>query len=234
MNDRYAALAEAIATRFGGSLRRIDSTCDELTYEVDKAELIDTLVALRDEDAFRFDTLVDVCGVDYLAHGSAEWETEGATGTGFSRAASQQTIVPDAQEDYDPRRFAVVYHLLSVAANHRVRLRTFTGDSNPPLVPSVIDVWKSADWFEREAFDLFGILFEGHPDLRRLLTDYGFIGHPFRKDFPISGNVEVRFDPERNRVIYQPVSIEPRTLVPKVIRQDNRYDPELKGPTNDG
>ena len=228
MNNRYQALADAIATRFGEVLLRVDSTCGELTYEVDKADLIASCIALRDEEPFRFDMLVDLCGVDYLAYGTTEWETEGATGTGFSRAASRETIVPDADEDYGPRRFAVVYHLLSVAANHRVRLRVFTGDSNPPLVPSVIDVWKAADWFEREAFDLFGILFDGHPDLRRILTDYGFIGHPFRKDFPISGNVEVRFDPERNRVIYPPVSIEPRTLVPKVIRDDNRYDPEIK------
>lgn len=229
MNDRYAALADVIAKRFGESLRGVDNTCGELTYEVGKSDLIEIAIALRDEDSFRFDTLIDLCGVDYLDYGSAEWETESATGTGFSRAAARETIVPDADEEYGPRRFAVVYHLLSVARNYRLRLRAFTGDANPPVIPSVIDVWKSADWFEREAFDLFGVLFEGHPDLRRILTDYGFIGHPFRKDFPISGNVEVRFDPERNRVIYQPVSIEPRTLVPRVIRDDNRYDPDLKG-----
>lgn len=233
MNERYAVLADAIATRFGDQLVRVDNHCDELTYEVDKLDLIEVAIALRDEDDFRFETLIDVCGVDYLAYGMDEWQTESATDTGFSRAAMQVTIVPDADEEYGPRRFAAVYHLLSISNNLRLRLRAFTGDSNPPVVPSVIDVWKSADWFEREAFDLFGILFAGHPDLRRILTDYGFIGHPFRKDFPISGNVEVKYDPERNRVVYQPVSIEPRTLVPKVIRDDNRYDPELKGRSGD-
>jgi NADH-quinone oxidoreductase subunit C len=129
---------------------------------------------------------------------------------------------------FDARRFAVVYHLLSISQNTRLRLRIFTGPDNPPVVPSVVDIWSGANWFEREAFDMFGILFEGHPDLRRLLTDYGFIGHAFRKDFPLIGNVEVRYDPERSRVVYQPVSIEPRTLVPRVIRDDNRYSDELK------
>jgi NADH-quinone oxidoreductase subunit C len=132
-------------------------------------------------------------------------------------------IVPEADATFDPRRFAVVYHLLSVSLNHRIRLRVFTGPENPPVVPSIVEVWSSANWYEREAFDLFGIVFHGHPDLRRILTDYGFIGHPFRKDFPLIGNVEVRYDPEISRVTYQPVSIEPRVLVPKVIRDDNRY-----------
>jgi NADH-quinone oxidoreductase subunit C len=121
-----------------------------------------------------------------------------------------------------------VYHLLSLSNNLRLRLRVFTGSDNPPVVPSVVDVWNSANWYEREAFDLFGILFDGHPDLRRILTDYGFIGHPFRKDFPLIGNVEVRYDAEQGRVVYQPVTIEPRTLVPKVITDDNRYEPDLK------
>jgi len=234
MNERYAALADAVEQRFGDALIAVENHCGELTYEVDSSDLIETAIALRDEESFRFEMLIDLCGVDYLAYGSTEWETESATGTGFSRASARDTIVPDAEEEYGPRRFAVVYHLLSITKNFRIRLRVFTGEANPPVVPSVIDVWKAADWFEREAFDLFGILFDGHPDLRRILTDYGFIGHPFRKDFPISGNVEVRFDPERNRVIYQPVSIEPRTLVPKVIRDDNRYDPDLKDGATDG
>ena len=188
--------------------------------------------ALRDEAEFRFETLIDVCGVDYLAFGQAEWETSEATSTGFSRA--REIIVPPAEESFDARRFAVVYHLLSVSGNYRLRLRAFTGQDNPPVVPSVIGIWQSADWYEREAFDLFGILFDGHPDLRRLLTDYGFIGHPFRKDFPISGNVEVRYDPEKGRVVYQPVSIEPRVLVPRIIRDDNRYQPELKDKPGNG
>ncbi|MBT8445121.1 MAG: NADH-quinone oxidoreductase subunit C [Gammaproteobacteria bacterium] len=223
MNQRYAELAAAIADRFGDSLSAVDSTCGELTYEVDKADLIGVATALRDEDEFRFEMLIDLCGVDYLTYGQDEWQTESATSTGYSRAAVPKNIVPDADTIFDEKRFAVVYHLLSISQNKRLRLRVFTGVDNPPVVPSIVGVWSGANWFEREAFDLFGILFEGHPDLRRILTDYGFIGHPFRKDFPVSGNVETRYDPERGRVIYQPVSIEPRTLVPRVIRDDNRY-----------
>ena len=136
-------------------------------------------------------------------------------------------MILDETEAFDPRRFAVVYHLLSIANNTRLRLRVFTGTDNPPVVDSLVPIWNCANWFEREAFDLFGILFDGHPDLRRILTDYGFIGHPFRKDFPLSGNVEVAYDPEQGRVAYRPVSIEPRTLVPKVIRDDNRYSGDL-------
>ena len=184
--------------------------------------------SLRDEDEFRFEMLIDVCGVDYLTYGQTEWQTDDATLSGFSRAAIPKNIVPDADTTFDPRRFAVVYHLLSVSQNYRLRLRVFTGPDNPPVVPSVVDIWNGANWYEREAFDMFGILFDGHPDLRRILTDYGFIGHPFRKDFPLIGNVEVRYDPERSRVVYQPVSIEPRTLVPRVIRDDNRYSDQLK------
>lgn len=172
--------------------------------------------------------LMDVCGVDYLTYGQDEWVTEEASSEGFSRATKQGLILSPPDQEFDPRRFAVVYHLLSLSTNARVRLTVYTGPANPPVVPSVVTVWASADWFEREAFDLFGILFEGHPDLRRLLTDYGFIGHPFRKDFPLSGNLEVRYDPEQGRVVYQPVTIEPRTLVPRVIRDDNRYSPDLK------
>jgi NADH-quinone oxidoreductase subunit C len=223
MNQRYAELAAAIEDRFGDTLSVVESTCGELTYELDKTNLIEVATALRDEDRFRFETLIDVCGVDYLTYGQDEWQTDSATSTGFSRASVPKNIVPDADTVFDAKRFAVVYHLLSVSLNQRLRLRVFAGVDNPPIVPSVVDVWSGANWFEREAFDLFGILFEGHPDLRRLLTDYGFIGHPFRKDFPVTGNVETRYDPERGRVIYQPVSIEPRTLVPRVIRDDNRY-----------
>ena len=234
MNERYEALAESISVRFGDTLSMVSSRCGELTYELERADLLEVARTLRDEDAFQFSQLVDLCGIDYLAHGTAEWETESATTTGFSRAAVPKNIVPDADTTFAPRRFAVVYHLLSVNLNHRVRLRVFTGPDNPPVVPSVIEVWRVADWYEREAFDLFGILFDGHPDLRRILTDYGFIGHPFRKDFPIIGNVEVRFDPNQSRVIYQPVSIVNRTLVPKVIRDDNRYEPDLRDAGEDG
>ena len=134
----------------------------------------------------------------------------------------------DDADTFDPERFAVIYHLLSIEHNIRLRLKIFTGENNPPIIPSVSLIWNAANWFEREAFDLFGILFDGHPDLRRILTDYGFIGHPFRKDFPLSGNVEVQYDETQKKVTYQPVSIEPRTLVPKVIRQDNRYAEGIK------
>jgi NADH-quinone oxidoreductase subunit C len=165
-----------------------------------------------------FEQLIDLCGVDYLTHGSAEWTTsEQATSTGFSRGVDR----PDCPEPgpVSDRRFAVVTHLLSQRHNRRLRLRVHA-PGDPPRVASLVDVWSSANWFEREAFDLFGILFEGHPDLRRILTDYGFIGHPFRKDFPLIGHVEMRYDPERGRVVYQPVTIEPRVLVPRVIRQE--------------
>jgi NADH-quinone oxidoreductase subunit C len=233
MNERHTLLAENIDARFGASLIRVESTCDELTYEVDKSELVEIATALRSEGGFRFEQLIDLCGIDYLSYGTAEWDTSTATTSGFSRATVPQNIVPDADTQFDARRFAVVYHLLSVSQNHRIRLRVFTGVKNPPIVPSVVTVWSSANWYEREAFDLFGILFDGHPDLRRILTDYGFIGHPFRKDFPCIGNVEVRFDPEQERVIYQPVSIVNRTLVPKIIRDDNRYNPDLRGDVDD-
>jgi NADH-quinone oxidoreductase subunit C len=228
MSARYEALAGAVSARFNGTLTRVQSTCGELTYEISKSDLVASSRVLRDDDAFRFETLIDLCGVDYLVHGTAEWETASATETGFSRAKIPVNIVPEADATFDPRRFAVVYHLLSVSLNHRIRLRVFTGPDNPPSVPSLVEIWSSANWYEREAFDLYGIVFDGHPDLRRILTDYGFIGHPFRKDFPLIGNVEVRYDPEISRVTYQPVSIEPRVLVPKVIRDDNRYDPELR------
>jgi NADH-quinone oxidoreductase subunit C len=228
MKPRYEALAQRISARFGDRLSAVGSTCGELTYELDKADLLEIAKSLRDEDDFQFEMLIDVCGVDYLTYGQDEWQTDDATSSGFSRAAVPKNIVPDADATFDPRRFAVVYHLLSISQNTRLRLRVFTGPDNPPVVPSVIDIWNVSNWYEREVFDMFGILFDGHPDLRRILTDYGFIGHPFRKDFPLIGNVEVRYDPERSRVVYQPVSIEPRTLVPRVIRDDNRYSGQLK------
>ena len=199
-----------------------------MTYELARDDLSEIATALKEEPDFAFDMLMDVCGVDYLTYGTDEWNTEGATDTGFSRGVERKPVILDEAEAFDPRRFAVVYHLLSVANNTRLRLRVFAGADKPPIVDSVVPIWSSANWFEREAFDLFGILFDGHPDLRRILTDYGFIGHPFRKDFPLTGNVEVAYDPEQGRVAYQPVSIEPRTLVPKVIRDDNRYSADLK------
>jgi len=228
MTDFYETLAARIDARFGAQVGRIESRCGQLTYEVQKDSLIEVATALRDEPEFGFEQLMDLCGVDYLSYGEDEWTTESATESGFSRGVERESVLLDESDAFDPRRFAVVYHLLSLRNNARLRLRVFTGTDNPPIVDSVVQVWNSANWFEREAFDLYGILFDGHPDLRRLLTDYGFIGHPFRKDFPLIGTVEVRYDPEKGRVAYQPVSIEPRTLVPKVIRDDNRYRAELK------
>ena len=234
MTISIETLAARINTRFGERVTRVTSICDELTYEVAKADLVEVAIALRDDDDLKIDQLIDVCGVDYLTYGEVEWKTESATESGFSRGVERKPVILDESDSFDPRRFAVVYHLMSVEQNVRLRLRVFTEENNPPVVPSVVSVWSSANWFEREAFDLLGILFEGHPDLRRIMTDYGFIGHPFRKDFPLSGNVEVRYDSDRGRVVYQPVSIEERTLVPRVIRDDNRYSAELKDDAGNG
>ena len=227
MSARLDRLAARIAERFGDRLVSPTSRCAELTFEVACADLVDVATALRDEPDFAFDMLIDLCAVDYWNYGQDEWKTRRATATGFSRGVSRATAAAHHAESGDGR-FAVVYHLLSVDKNQRLRLRAFAPAGEPPIVPSVVDVWPSANWYEREAFDLFGVLFDGHPDLRRLLTDYGFVGHPFRKDFPLSGNVEVRYDEEKGRVIYQPVSIEPRTLVPRVIRDDHRYEAALR------
>lgn len=234
MTKTLETLAARIDSRFGDQAQRVDSTCGELTYIVASENLTELAKALRDEPDFGFDQLMDVCGVDYLTYGEVEWSTQSATEEGFSRGVERTPVILDEADGFDPQRFAVVYHLLSVKNNYRVRLRVYTGVSNPPIVPSVVDIWSSANWFEREAFDMFGVLFEGHPDLRRVLTDYGFIGHPFRKDFPLSGNVEVKYDAEQGRVVYQPVSIEPRTLVPRVIRDDNRYTADLKDSPDNG
>jgi NADH-quinone oxidoreductase subunit C len=222
---RLESLASAVALALPGQLQMVANRLSELTYEVAAEGLLQAAAVLRDSPDLKFEMCMDVCGVDYLEHGRAEWKTEDATSSGFSRGVS---LVGEALGAVAAgRRFAVVYHLLSVSLNQRLRLRVFCADDAEPMVDSVAGIWAGVDWFERETFDLFGILFKGHPDLRRLLTDYGFIGHPFRKDFPLSGNVEVRYDPEKGRVVYQPVSIDPRVLVPKVIRHDNRYDPAL-------
>jgi NADH-quinone oxidoreductase subunit C len=225
MSEATDKLAGQVEARFGDALTRIASSCDELSYEVPSGQLLGVCRTLRDEPGFRFEQLMDVCGVDYLGYGEAEWQTRNATRTGFSRGAERQDLDADERPQ---RRFAVTYHLLSISLNQRVRLRVFCDDSEPPMLDSLVDVWASANWFEREAFDLYGVLFNGHPDMRRILTDYGFVGHPFRKDFPLSGNVEVRYDPEKKRVVYQPVSIEPRVLVPRVIREDVRYEAAFK------
>jgi len=223
-NEKIAALAAKVEARLAGLLQRAPSLADELCYEVQPASLKQVCIALRDEPELRFEILIDLAGIDYLDYATSEWKTLSATGSGFSRGVSRGA----ARLPHDGARFAVAYQLLSVTHNQRVRLRARCVDAEDPIIDSVVDIWPGANWFEREAFDLFGILFTGHPDLRRILTDYGFIGHPFRKDFPLIGNVEVRYDADKQRVVYEPVTIEPRTLVPKVIRDDNRYDPALK------
>ena len=226
MSESSRQLAEQLQARFGDKLRANIDAVAEVTIELAAEDLLEVATALRDEPDFSFEVLMDVCGVDYANYGKDEWATEETSGSGFSRGVEATTAghlraVTDDLVVEKPRaakRFAAVYHLLSISNNRRLRLKVFAADDGLPVVPSIIPVWNSADWYEREAFDLYGILFEGHPDLRRLLTDYGFIGHPFRKDFPLSGNVEVIYDAEKQRVVYQPVSIEPRVLVPKVIR----------------
>ncbi|WHZ10869.1 MAG: NADH-ubiquinone oxidoreductase chain C [Burkholderiaceae bacterium] len=187
-------LKNTIAEVLGERSRRIDLRLGEVTVEVAAANYLAVAQALRDADGCRFEQLIDLCGVDYSTYGDRVWEGP---------------------------RFCVVLHLLSVSLNQRVRLKVFAPDDGVPVLPSVTSLWNSANWYEREAFDLFGIVFEGHEDLRRILTDYGFIGHPFRKDFPLSGHVEMRYDPEQRRVIYQPVTIEPREVTPRVIREDH-------------
>jgi NADH-quinone oxidoreductase subunit C len=193
---------------------------DELTLEVDPQHLLTICRELRDHAEFDFKLLIDVCGVDYLHYGLSDWQTDSATATGFSRGVTNKFLRDDPAK---PNRFAVVYHLLSLSHNQRLRLRVNIPNETEIMVDSVIDIWPAANWYEREAFDLFGIVFKGHPDLRRILTDYGFAGHPFRKDFPLIGKVEVRYDANLKRVVYEPVSIEARVLEPKVIRHDNRY-----------
>ena len=224
-------LAAAVEARLGDRVSRIQSSFGELTLEVAADKLLEVCTALRDDASLRFEQLIDLCGIDYLDHGRAEWKTQSATGSGFSRGVER---MHGEREAAPARRFAVVIHLLSVTHNWRVRVRAYCSEGEPPMADSVVDIWPAANWFEREAFDLYGILFRGHPDLRRILTDYGFVGHPFRKDFPLSGNVEVRYDPEKGRVVYEPVSIEPRIVVPKVIRHDHRYEQALKEPARNG
>ncbi len=190
---------------------------DQLWLTVDSQAVKSVLHQLRDK--LSFEMLIDIVGIDYGQYGQAEWQTDKATGSGFSRAADRHPLKLELAEH---QRFAVMYHLLSLQHNQRLTV-TCLLDEVEPRVESVVEVWASADWHEREVFDMFGILFEGHPDLRRILTDYGFVGHPFRKDFPLSGHVEMRYDADSKRIVYEPVEIEPRILVPRVIRHDNRY-----------
>ncbi|MBK8182296.1 MAG: NADH-quinone oxidoreductase subunit C [Candidatus Competibacteraceae bacterium] len=231
MADALQTLVEKLQTRFGDALQECKLDYGQITLEIAPDQAIEIFTALRDEPEFAFEQAMDVCGVDYGAYGDVEWATGESTNVGFSRGVEERSIGRGAaairhvagKTFAGKGRFAAVYQLLSVSHNQRVRVRVFAPDDELPVVPSVIGLWAGVNWFEREAFDLYGIVFEGHPDLRRILTDYGFVGHPFRKDFPLSGNVEMRYDPERGRVVYEPVSIEPRVLVPRVIRKDNRY-----------
>ena len=218
---KHDDLIEQLNSELNYALLSISNELGEITAECDSSVLKAILYQLRDHPSFAFDQLIDLCAVDYLLYGKYDWETDAATEKGFSRAVESQESKAFA---LSKPRFAVVYHFLSTSLNHRLRLKVFVEESHP-VIPSAHEIWKGANWFEREAYDLFGILFDGHPDLRRILTDYGFIGHPFR----ISGHVEMRYDALLKKVIYEPVDIEPRILVPKVIRNDNRYL-DLQGP----
>ena len=229
MADDSRTLIERLQARFGAKVLSLAETLGETTLEIAPESWVEVARVLRDDPEFRFDCLADLCGVDYLGYGLAEWDVSNVSSEGYSRGVEGRSTgrlrygeLPDGERTQ--RRFAVVVHLLSVHHNRRLRLRCWCADEVLPTVGSLVELWPGANWFEREAFDLFGIVFEGHPDLRRLLTDYGFVGHPFRKDFPLIGNVEVRYDAEKQRVIYEPVSIEPRVLVPRVIRDDARYE----------
>ena len=199
MANRLETLTAALQIALGDRLVSSVTVLDEVTVVVRAEHLTAAAVILRDDAALKFEQLIDLCGIDYSEYG--EGSREGP-------------------------RFALVYHLLSLTYNWRLRLRVFAPDDGFPVMASVIDVWSVANWYEREAFDLYGIMFTGHPDLRRLLTDYGFVGHPFRKDFPLSGNVEMRYDPDQKRVIYQPVTIEPRVITPRIVREKNYADSE--------
>ena len=200
MTDALQALATYAREKFGDAISPPLEALGEITFEVRRADAHRVCLELRDDRRLAFEQLIDICGVDYLDYGK------------------ESPHPPPSRP-----RYAVVYHLLSVTRNQRLRLRVFLDDEFP-LMDSVVDIWAAANWFEREAFDLFGIVFEGHPDMRRILTDYGFIGHPFRKDFPLIGQVEMRYDPDKQRVVYQPVTITPRILVPRVIREEDYGD----------
>ena len=232
MTDVSNVLVDALKMALPEAVVSSEFRFGEMTLTVAAGNLLEVSTLLRDRHGF--EQLIDLFGVDFLGYGDSEWNTTEASSTGFSRGvepvtAGRFTFDNAPEPEFSENRFAVEYLLLSVANNRRLRLRVYCPDTSIPVVPSVIEIWNTANWYERETFDLFGIMFEGHPDLRRLLTDYGFIGHPFRKDFPQIGNVEMRYDPETRRVIYQPVSIEPRVLVPKVRREVGGETPAAVG-----
>ena len=228
MNDLRKTAIEQFSARFESRVKVIGAKWGIVTIEIAVENWLEVCRQLRDDSEFAYQQLTDLCGVDHLGFGQSEWETGDATAQGFSRGVEgfgpgRFSWAQRPEAVHVERRFAVVAHLLSLRHNRRLRVLCFAADETMPIVPSLTDIWNSANWYEREAFDLFGIIFEGHPDLRRILTDYGFTGHPFRKDFPLIGNVAVRYDTEQKRVIYEPVEIEPRVLVPRVLRSDSRY-----------
>ncbi|MBL4659469.1 MAG: NADH-quinone oxidoreductase subunit C [Alcanivoracaceae bacterium] len=227
MNNNKVSLEKKLKSHFGDLVTSIVSQHGEITCEVIPENWQQVCQQLRDDAQFSFAQLIDLCGIDYLGFGESEWQTEGVTNTGFSRGIKSKGpgrfSWEERKTELMDRRYAVVIHLLSIEHNMRIRVKCFAPDTGILAVPSLVKIWAGVDWFEREAFDLFGIIFVGHPDLRRILTDYGFVGHPFRKDFPLIGNVEVRYDEEKGRVVYEPVSIEPRVTIPKTIRKDARY-----------
>lgn len=228
MKEIPKTVVELYAEHFGNRVTVTGVDFGITTIDVNPENWLEVCRRLRDEPEFAYEQLTDLCGVDHLGYGESEWETSEATSDGFSRGVEglgpgrfDWANRPEASRV--KQRFAVVAHLLSFSHNRRLRARCHASDENLPIVPSLIEIWNSADWYEREVFDLYGVIFEGHPDLRRILTDYGFTGHPFRKDFPLIGNVAVRYDAEKQRVVYEPVDIEPRVLVPRVLRKDSRY-----------
>ncbi len=235
LSAKNQALVQALEDVLGSKVASLAEHRGQLTAVIKAEHWLDVAYQLRDEPRLHFEQLVDMCGIDYLGYGDDEWETTEATDTGFSRGVDalgpgRFSWAERPEAGAIPNRFAVVVHLLSLKHNRRLRLRCYSPDDELPVLPSLIDVWNSVNWYEREAFDLFGMIFEGHPDLRRIMTDYGFIGHPFRKDFPLIGNVTVLYDEDKKRVVYVPVEIEPRVLVPRVIRRDSRYvDEKLDG-----
>jgi NADH-quinone oxidoreductase subunit C len=230
MSGELSAFARQLSARLAEKIVTLGEWRGETVLEVLPENWLAVARALRDEAEFGFEQLIDLCGVDHLGYGEGEWDTEDVSSEGFSRGV--EGLGP-GRFDWSarpcvgrhPRRFAVVVQLLSLRHNRRLRLRGYCADDALPLMPSLTGVWPVANWYEREAFDLYGIVFEGHPDLRRILTDYGFVGHPFRKDFPLIGNVEVRYDEKLGRVVYEPVtSVEPRVGVPRTVRHDSRYE----------
>ncbi|KAA3641784.1 MAG: NADH-quinone oxidoreductase subunit C [Proteobacteria bacterium] len=227
MSSFKRQLSKDLASHFSDLELTIKETNNGVICTVPVEAWLEVAKTLRDAREFDFDICIDVCGVDYLSYGEPEWPTDDVTFTGFSRGirgkGPGRFSWSERRRESIANRFAVVVQLLSISKNHRLTLKCYAPDEGMLVVPSLIDIWPGVNWFEREAFDLYGIIFQGHPDLRRILTDYGFIGHPFRKDFPLIGNVEVKYDEDKKRVVYQPVSIEPRVLVPKTIRRDSRY-----------